>query len=69
MAASTESGRAFDAEYRIVRPGGEERTVHVRAQPMIGSDPLSLGGGAHGVFGISLQMSGLWCVVGRDGKR
>jgi PAS domain S-box-containing protein len=43
MAASTESGRAFDAEYRIVRPGGEERTVHVRAQPMIGSDGAVVG--------------------------
>lgn len=31
------SGRSFDDEYRIIRPGGEHRRVHVRAEPAVGS--------------------------------
>ena len=43
MAESVESGRAFDQEYRIVRPSDEVRVIHARAQPMIGSDGAVVG--------------------------
>ncbi len=43
MAGSAESGRAFDEQYRIVRPDDEVRLVHARAQPMIGSDGAVVG--------------------------
>jgi len=43
MEDSVALGRAFDHEYRIIRPHGEERTVHVRGQPMIGSDGAVMG--------------------------
>ena len=53
MEESVSSGRSFDHEYRIVRPDGDERLVHVRAQPMIGSD-----GGVVGLRGIGQDVSG-----------
>ncbi len=43
MEESVRSSRAFDHEHRIVRADGEERTLHVRAQPMAGSDGLVVG--------------------------
>jgi two-component system sensor histidine kinase/response regulator len=43
MEESVGSGRSFDHEYRIIRPVGDERIVHVRAQPMIGSDGAVVG--------------------------
>jgi PAS domain-containing protein len=38
MASSVEAARAFEHEYRIVRPDGDVRVLHVRAQPVVGSD-------------------------------
>jgi PAS domain S-box-containing protein len=35
--------RPFDAEYRVVRPDGEVRIVHARAQPTLGSAGTALG--------------------------
>jgi PAS domain S-box-containing protein len=43
MAESVESRRAFDTEYRVVRPNGDVRAVRVRAQPAIGSDGFVVG--------------------------
>jgi PAS domain S-box-containing protein len=43
MAGSVASGRPFAAEYRVVRPHGDMRTLHVRAQPMVGSDGAVVG--------------------------
>jgi PAS domain S-box-containing protein len=43
MEMSVRSGRAFEIEYRIVRPNDEVRVVHARAQPMIGSDGAVVG--------------------------
>ena len=43
MEDSVGARRALNREYRIVRPDGEERLVHVRAQPMSGSDGLVIG--------------------------
>ena len=34
---SVATGRAADEEYRIVRPDGEERWLHTRAEPTINS--------------------------------
>jgi PAS domain S-box-containing protein len=31
------TGRSFEYEYRIIRPGGEERWVYARAEPTVGS--------------------------------
>ena len=53
MEESVSSGRSFDHEYRIVRPDGDERLVHVRAQPMIGSD-----GAVVGLRGIGQDVTG-----------
>lgn len=43
MEDSVGGRRAINREYRIVRPDAEERLVHVRAQPMSGSDGLVIG--------------------------
>lgn len=43
MDASVRSGRAFDHQYRIVRPDAEMRAIHVRAQPTVGSDGAVVG--------------------------
>jgi PAS domain S-box-containing protein len=43
MEESVRTGRPFDHEHRIVRSDGEVRTLHVRAQPMAGSDGLVVG--------------------------
>jgi PAS domain S-box-containing protein len=43
MEASVESGRAFEHEYRVVRPDEAVRVVHARGQPMIGSDGSVVG--------------------------
>ena len=43
MEDSVNGRRALNREHRIVRPDGEERRVHVRAQPMSGSDGLVVG--------------------------
>jgi PAS domain S-box-containing protein len=43
LAECVESGRPFEVEYRIVRPDGEVRLVHVRAQPSIGSAGAAVG--------------------------
>jgi PAS domain-containing protein len=43
MEMSVGSGRAFELEYRIVRPNDEVRVLHARAQPMIGSDGAVVG--------------------------
>ncbi|MDQ1425245.1 MAG: hypothetical protein QOD72_2743 [Acidimicrobiaceae bacterium] len=43
MEESVASGRAFEGEYRIVRPNGDVRLVHVRAQPMAGSNGAVVG--------------------------
>ena len=43
MEASVESGRAFEHEYRVVRPDEAVRIVHARGQPMIGSDGSVVG--------------------------
>jgi PAS domain S-box-containing protein len=43
MAASVESGRQFNGEYRVVRPDGEVHVIHVRAQPTFGSSGKPLG--------------------------
>ena len=40
---SVASGRPFEEEYRVVRPDGEVRVVHARAQPTIGSAGTVLG--------------------------
>lgn len=37
MENSVAVGRPFEAEYRVVRPGGEQRWVYERAEPTIGS--------------------------------
>ena len=43
MEESVQSARAFDHVYRVLRADGAERTVHVRAQPMAGSDGAAMG--------------------------
>jgi PAS domain S-box-containing protein len=43
MEASVDSGRAFEHEYRVVRPDEVVRIVHARGQPMIGSDGSVVG--------------------------
>ena len=43
MEDSVDGRRPLNHEHRIVRPDGEERLVHVRAQPMFGSDGLVIG--------------------------
>jgi PAS domain S-box-containing protein len=43
MVASVESGRQFNGEYRVVRPGGEIHLIQVRAQPTFGSSGKALG--------------------------
>ncbi len=43
MDASVRSARPFEAEYRIVRPDGEVREVHARAQPTAGSSGAVVG--------------------------
>lgn len=43
MTESVEQARAFELEYRVVRPNDEERVVHVRAQPTVGSDGAVIG--------------------------
>jgi PAS domain S-box-containing protein len=43
MESSLADRRVFDAEYRVVRPDGEVRLVHVRAQPTVGSAGTALG--------------------------
>jgi PAS domain S-box-containing protein len=43
MVESVESGRQYNAEYRIVQPGGGVRTVQVRAQPTFGSTGKAVG--------------------------
>jgi PAS domain S-box-containing protein len=37
MEVAVSSGRPFEAEYRVVRPDGEERWIYARAEPTIGS--------------------------------
>lgn len=43
MIESVATGRAFDDEYRIVRPDQQVRIVHARAQPSVGSAGSVLG--------------------------
>jgi PAS domain S-box-containing protein len=43
MQESIASGRPFESEYRVVRPNGEVRKVHVRAQPSFGSSGAAVG--------------------------
>jgi PAS domain S-box-containing protein len=43
MEQSVQSGLPFEIEYRVVRPGGEIRTLHIRAQPTIGSAGKAVG--------------------------
>lgn len=43
MEASVESGRAFENEYRVVRPDDAIRVLHARGQAMIGSDGSVVG--------------------------
>ncbi len=40
---SVSSGRTFEARYRVVRPGGEVRLIHARAQPTFGSAGTAVG--------------------------
>jgi PAS domain S-box-containing protein len=43
MLDAVATARPFDEEYRIVRPDGDVRIVHARAQPSVGSAGTSLG--------------------------
>ncbi|MGH9306923.1 MAG: PAS domain-containing protein [Acidimicrobiales bacterium] len=43
MDASVSRGKTYDDEYRIVRVDGSARVVHVRAQPIMGSDGRAVG--------------------------
>lgn len=43
MEESVRAQRGLNLEHRIIRPAGDERVVHVRAQPMVGSDGLVVG--------------------------
>jgi PAS domain S-box-containing protein len=43
MEQSVASGHSFQAEYRIVRPDGEQRLIRARAQPAMGSDGTAVG--------------------------
>jgi PAS domain S-box-containing protein len=43
MVESVESGRGYNAEYRIVQPEGGVRTIQVRAQPTFGSTGRAVG--------------------------
>ena len=49
---SVATGRAFEEEYRIVRPDDEVRIVHARGQPTIGS-----AGGVLGLRGIGQDVT------------
>jgi PAS domain S-box-containing protein len=40
---AVDAGSPFEAEYRIVRPGGDVRVLQARAQPTIGSDGVVMG--------------------------
>jgi PAS domain S-box-containing protein len=43
MVQSVESGRQYNGEYRVVRPGREIRVIRVRSQPTFGSTGRALG--------------------------
>lgn len=43
MDASVASGMPFESEYRVVRPDGAVRVLHVRAHPVIGSAGTAVG--------------------------
>jgi PAS domain S-box-containing protein len=43
MARAITTVRPYEREYRIIRPDQEERILHVRAQPTIGSEGTALG--------------------------
>ncbi len=43
MQRSVASGRPFEDEYRVERPDGQVRVVHVRGEPTIGSAGLAVG--------------------------
>lgn len=53
MEEAVASRRPFDDEYRVVRPDGEVRRVHSRAQPTMGS-----GGVVVGLRGIGQDVTG-----------
>ena len=40
---AVESGLPFDAQYRIVRGDGGERTLYARAEPSLGSTGAAVG--------------------------
>jgi PAS domain S-box-containing protein len=52
MTSAVSTGRPFDAEYRIVRPDGEERRMYVRAEPT-----LSSAGAVVGLRGIGQDVT------------
>jgi len=43
MMESVDSGRPFNGEYRVIRPGGNVHVMHVRAQPTLGSAGAAVG--------------------------
>lgn len=53
MLESVDTGRPFDAEYRVVHPDGQAHVVQIRAQPTFGSD-----GSALGLRGIGQDVTG-----------